>query len=298
MDFNLDRLRTFIVVARMKNLSAAAKELGATQPNVGRQMAALEKEVNLVLFSRHSRGLDLTKQGQEFLELCQDIVGRLAQGTDVIRERDSEPEGKFNFVCGSGLLETILQSILLFSEKFPKISFSFSSIVNVYQLQIGGADAAVMPMPQNISESDFIQRHLYNTSMRVYASPHYLQSNPLPESLKDLHAHKVIIFGGEKQEIELNKQIMNENTAVFFEPFIEVTSTPAMRTALINGAGIGCYAYNQEIVEKGLLVDVFPDMPDQVVPYYYTYHKRLEGSPKIEAFYEFLKDITKVWVRP
>jgi DNA-binding transcriptional LysR family regulator len=297
MDFNLDRLRTFIVVARMKNLSAAAKELGATQPNVGRQMAALEKEVNLVLFSRHSRGLDLTKQGQEFLDLCHDIVGRLAQGTDVIRERDSEPEGRFNFVCGIGLLETILENIVSFSEKFPKISFGFSSTTNVYQLQIGGADAAVMLVPQNASEPDFIQRPLYNNPMRIYASPHYFQSHPMPQTLKDLNFHKVILFAGEDQE-SLNQQIMGSNLEGFSHPFIKVATTPAMRTALINGAGIGCYGYHQEIIDKGLLVDVFPDMPDQVVPYYYTYHKRLEGSPKIEAFYEFLKDITKIWERP
>ncbi len=61
MDFNLERLRTFIVVARAGTLSAAARELGTTQPNVGRQMSALEKEVRLVLLSRHSRGLRLTK---------------------------------------------------------------------------------------------------------------------------------------------------------------------------------------------------------------------------------------------
>ena len=68
-----------------------------------------------------------------------------------------------------------------------------------------------------------------------------------------------------------------------------------MRTALINGAGIGCYAYKRDIMEKGLLIDVFPDLPDYIVPYYFTYHKRLEGTPKIEVFYEFLKEITKVW---
>jgi DNA-binding transcriptional LysR family regulator len=74
-----------------------------------------------------------------------------------------------------------------------------------------------------------------------------------------------------------------------------VGNVPAMRTALINGAGIGCYAYDRKIMEKGLLVDVFPDMPRQNVSYYYIHHHRLEGSSKIEAFYEFLKEIAKVW---
>jgi DNA-binding transcriptional LysR family regulator len=295
MDFNLNHLRSFIIVARTGNLSAAAKELGTTQPNLGRQMTALEKEVNLVLFVRHSRGLGLTKHGQEFLDLCQDIVGRLAQGTNIIREKDSGPEGSFHFVSGVGLLEIILQNIASFSQKHPKLSFVFSSMVNAYQLQIGEADAAVMP--EIISDSDFISHHLYDTVVRVYSSPHYLKQHAMPKTLEDLRLHKVIAYTGEKQEV-LNKQIMGNNMIHTLHPLIQVTATPAMRTALINGAGIGCYAYDQNTMEKGLLVDVFPDMPDQVNSYYYTYHRRLEGSPKIEAFYEFLKEITKVWEKP
>jgi DNA-binding transcriptional LysR family regulator len=69
MYFNLDHLRAFVVVARTGNLSTAAKELGTTQPNLGRQMTALSKEFNLELFFRHSRGVSLTKQGEEFLAL-------------------------------------------------------------------------------------------------------------------------------------------------------------------------------------------------------------------------------------
>jgi DNA-binding transcriptional LysR family regulator len=293
VDFNLDCLRTFIVVARTGTLSAAARELGTTQPSLGRQMTALEKAVNLVLFVRHPRGLGLTKQGQEFLDLCQDIVGRLAQETGVIRERCLEPEGNLHFLSGFGVLESILENIHLFSENYPKFSFNFSTNINVYQLQIGNADVVVTPDVSS-SDPDFIQRPLYDTAMRVYASPQYLKLHSVPKILEDLQSHRVIVYVGEKQEV-LNKPIMGKNMKNLLHPFIELTSGPLMRTALINGAGIGCYAYNRDIMEKDLLVDVFPDLPDHIVSYYFTYHKRLEGSPKIEVFYEFLKEITKVW---
>jgi DNA-binding transcriptional LysR family regulator len=95
----------------------------------------------------------------------------------------------------------------------------------------------------------------------------------------------------------LNKQIINKDTLSFLKPFVEVATAPAMRIALINSAGIGCYAYNQKLVKQGLLVDVFPDLPDHIISYYYIYHKRLEGSLKIEAFYNFLKEINKIWER-
>jgi len=307
MDFDISHLRAFMVVARKGNISEAARELGATQPNLGRQMAALSRQVGMELFIRHSRGVDLTQQGKEFFDVCQNIVGRLVQGMDIIREKDAEPQGTFHLFSGAGILDNILENIAFFSERFPKISFNFTSVVNpfqlhtvhAYQLQIGEVDATIMPLLEAESESgagpDFIQRPLYKTTLRIYASPHYLQAHSRPKTLEDLQFHKVILYEGEKIEIELNKPIINEKTVKLLSPFMTVGTVPAMRMALVNGAGIGCYAYDKRVMDKGLLVDVFPDIPDNVHSYYYTYHKRLEGSPKIEAFYEFLKEVTKVW---
>ena len=81
-----------------------------------------------------------------------------------------------------------------------------------------------------------------------------------------------------------------------YRAHIEVNSGVALRSALLEGYGIGSYLY--ERTSSNLLVDVFPDMPDHKIPYYFTYHKSLEGSPKVKAFYEFLKEVSKVWVRP
>jgi len=67
---------------------------------------------------------------------------------------------------------------------------------------------------------------------------------------------------------------------------------------LITGLGIGPYEYDRELMKNNLLIDVFPDMPDHNIPYYFTYHRRLEGSPKIQAFHDFMKEVVKVWERP
>jgi len=295
MDFNLDRLRTFIVVSRAGNLSAAARELDATQPNVGRQMAALEKEVGLTLFVRHSRGLDLTKQGREFLLLCYDIVGRLAQGTDVIREKDSGPSGCLKVASGSKMRERILEKLPLFSQEFPKMDFSFSAVKDAYQLQIGESDVALMAEP--LDDPDFIQLPLCDMVLRIYASPGYLESHGTPKDIGALRSHKIIMYGGENSKL-FNSQLTNK---IIKNPkkFIVVTNASSMRAALISGLGIGCAGYNKNDMEKNLLVDVFPGMPDKTIPYYFTYHRRLEGSPKIKAFYDFLKEeVVDVWQRP
>jgi DNA-binding transcriptional LysR family regulator len=78
---------------------------------------------------------------------------------------------------------------------------------------------------------------------------------------------------------------------MYKKTFIGVNNGRDMRTALLNGFGIGAYFYDKNLIENNKLIDVFPDLPSKKISYYYTYHKRLEGSPKIKAFYEYLKEI-------
>lgn len=291
MDFNLEHLKAFLVVARIGNLSAAAKELGTTQPNLGRQMTALEKEVRLVLFVRHSRGIGLTKQGHEFLKLCEKIVGQFVQGTDFIREKDVAPDGVLTIATGTGSLEDIVKHLPNFSKRYPSLCFYFAPMVNVFQLQIGEADVSFSPML--FSDPELVQHHLYDMSLRIYASPNYLKTHSRPKRLQDLKSHKLIAYDGEKQEI-FNSQITDPKTLDFYvQPFIKVGSGPSMRVTLLNHLGIGAYAYDQEFEEKQSLIDVFPDLPDHKIPYYIAYNKRMEGSPKIKAFHEFLKEAVR-----
>ena len=183
MDFNLDKLRAFIVVARMGNLSSAAKELGTTQPNLGRQMTALQNEVNLTLFFRHSRGLSLTKHGEDFLNVCKDIVGQLIQKVDIIREKDLFPEGNLKIITGLGTTEEILGSLAKFSNKFPKVDFTFLSTIEIYQFHIGEADVGIIPI--YYSDPDIVQEILYESRLRIYASPYYLEKNSIPKCIED-----------------------------------------------------------------------------------------------------------------
>ncbi len=299
MNFNLDRLRTFIVVARTGNLSAAARELDATQPNVGRQMTALEKEVGLTLFVRHSRGIGLTKQGEEFLALCHDIFGRLVQGRDIIREKDSKPQGILRVVTGIGTTETIIENIPTFFKKHPGVQFHFSSITDVFHFHIGDADVGIIP--SSFSDPDLVQHHLFDMILRIYASPTYFHLESMPNSLEDLKNHRLIAYVGEndKPDPAVNIHLLNDNSKEHLDKnFVEVNNIIAMRAALIGGLGIGPYFYSREIEKNNMLIDVFKNIPDHRVPYYYTYHKRLEGSPKIMAFHEFLKEVVKIWQRP
>lgn len=60
----LTALLSFEAAARHRSLTAASRELGVTQAAISQQVRALEKELGVVLFVRHQRGLELTREGE------------------------------------------------------------------------------------------------------------------------------------------------------------------------------------------------------------------------------------------
>ena len=79
--FDWTRVRAFLVTAEEGSFSAAGRALGMAQPTVGRQVAALEEELDVVLFERVGHGLTLTATGLSLLEHARamgEAAGRLA----------------------------------------------------------------------------------------------------------------------------------------------------------------------------------------------------------------------------
>src|SRR6266508_3411249 len=60
-------LRPFLAVARAGTLSAAARELGVSQPALTKAVHKLEQQVGVPLFDRRARGMALTASGSALL---------------------------------------------------------------------------------------------------------------------------------------------------------------------------------------------------------------------------------------
>lgn len=79
-------LLTFRDVARMGSISAAARNLGWSQPALGQQLRRLEKEVGTPLVRRHARGITLTPAGEVLLGHADAIAGRLLVARAALRD--------------------------------------------------------------------------------------------------------------------------------------------------------------------------------------------------------------------
>ena len=78
----LRHLRSFLAVAEHGSLGRAAEIIGVTQPALSRQMRELEYDVGVALFSRESRGMEITAAGESFRDDVSDVlsvVDKIAQ---------------------------------------------------------------------------------------------------------------------------------------------------------------------------------------------------------------------------
>jgi DNA-binding transcriptional LysR family regulator len=82
----LYQLRTFVIVAEEENVTRAAKRLFTTPPSVSAHIKALEEELNVALFSRTPKGMQLTEKGKilkekakQTLRAAQDLANHATQ---------------------------------------------------------------------------------------------------------------------------------------------------------------------------------------------------------------------------
>jgi LysR family carnitine catabolism transcriptional activator len=79
---SLRHLEVFCAVARARSFTRGAEDLHVSQPVVSRTVRELERSLGVDLFTRTTRSVSLTPQGEELLELAGDLLDRFERTMD------------------------------------------------------------------------------------------------------------------------------------------------------------------------------------------------------------------------
>ncbi|WDE00319.1 LysR family transcriptional regulator [Thalassomonas actiniarum] len=83
-------LRSFVLVAKTGNLTLAAKHLYTTPPAVSAHIKALEQELKTALFTRTSKGMQLTEKGRLLLTKAEKTLDSALEMVNLAAEHQNE----------------------------------------------------------------------------------------------------------------------------------------------------------------------------------------------------------------
>lgn len=116
MSISYRQLNGFITVARLGNVTRAARELHVSQPALTQTIRSLEDIVGTTLFDRSAKGVTLTRAGEEFHTVAMRLVGDIDDALEDLRALSEIRRGRV-FVAGlpsltCGLLPRIVAGFL------------------------------------------------------------------------------------------------------------------------------------------------------------------------------------------
>lgn len=153
-----DLLRTFVAVAEAGNITRAAEAVGRTQSAVSMQIRKLEEQVGAELFERGSRGVVISRKGDQLLPNARRIIA-------LMDETAAQLEGPA--LVGQvriGIPEEYGQSVIshalsTFSRHHRDVEITVSygcSADNVARLRSGELDLAVVFEWQDFSDGEIL----------------------------------------------------------------------------------------------------------------------------------------------
>ena len=285
-----DKLRIFHAVAEAGSFTSAGKELHMSQSAVSRQIAALEQDLGVALFHRHSRGLIMTEHGETMRETAREVFAKLAMTEAALSETRDRPSGRLTITTTVAFASIWLTPHLReFHRLYPEISLTLLTSDSALDLSMREADVGIrMGAP---TEPDLVRRHLMTIHSHIYASPSYLAEAGMPERPTDLARHKLIVYGQGPLISLANPHWLIDLSGASSERgriVLEANNVYCMLQAVESGLGIATLP-DYTVAEHTSLVRIFPDLQGPSFECYFVYAEEMRHSTRLTVFRDYLQ---------
>jgi len=122
MSFRIEQYRIFNAVAENKSFSKASEKLFMTQSAVSQSIKQLENSINIILFKRMSKGVELTEAGNILYKYTSSSMELLETGLSKLKSLQSLDSGEL-IIGASDTISTyfLLPHLEMFHKLYPNI---------------------------------------------------------------------------------------------------------------------------------------------------------------------------------
>ena len=293
-----DKLRIFHAVASAGSFTHAGQMLSLSQSAVSRQISALEEEITTPLFQRHARGLTLTDEGEMLYAAVSDVLARLAQAEEALKNVHDAPRGSLKVTTTHGIgTYWLIPRLGALLKDCPELELHL--VMEDRELDLSQREADVAIRMRAPVQADLIQRKLFTVHYHTYAVQAYLDACGTPQTFEDLGNHTIISYGetAPSEVREVNWLIDQTKRTVRPEckgRLIRINNVSGVLSAALCGLGLASVP-DYVAVQYPALVRILPDVPGPSFDVHLVYADSLRQSKRVAAFRDFLVRESRDW---
>ncbi|MFK7001577.1 LysR substrate-binding domain-containing protein [Flavobacterium oreochromis] len=192
----ITQLQYVLAVAEHKNFTQAAEKCFVTQPTLSMQIQKIEEELDIIIFDRTKKPIQLTEVGRKIVEQAKNIVNEADRIQDIVDQEKGFIGGEFRI----GIIPTVMPTLLPmflnnFIKKYPKVKLIIEELNTaeiITKLKNGHLDAAIAATP--LEEEKIKEIVLYYEPFMVYVPENHSKFNKTELEIEDLNVEEILLL--------------------------------------------------------------------------------------------------------
>lgn len=192
----ITQLTYVLAVAEQQNFTKAAEKCFVTQPTLSMQIQKLEDELDILIFDRSKKPIELTEVGKKIVNQAKNIVNESHRIQDIVDQQKGFIGGEFKL----GIIPTIMPTLLpmflkSFIKKYPKVKLKIEELTTeeiISRINDGHLDAAIAATP--LENESIKERVLYFEPFVAYIPERHRLSDKKTISTKDLDIEDMLLL--------------------------------------------------------------------------------------------------------
>ena len=192
----ITQLHYVLAVAEHQNFTKAAEKCFVTQPTLSMQIQKLEDQLNILIFDRSKKPIELTDVGRKIVYQAKNIVNEADRIQDIVDQQKGFIGGEFKLGIIPTVMPTLLPMFLKpFIKKYPKVKLKIEELTTeeiISRINDGHLDAAIAATP--LENEDIKERVLFYEPFVGYIPSHHRLSEKSKIDISDLDIDDMLLL--------------------------------------------------------------------------------------------------------
>ncbi len=285
------RYQVLVAVVEEGSIAQAALRLNYSAAAVSKQLARLEGELQVQLFHRSHKRLDITEAGRRFYPRCKDILRAISQAEDALRDEHVVISGPLSITLSKSLVRSPIFDMLAgFSREYPDIQLDIRFSDRVEDLHAEDLDFAFR-LGKLDDSSHLIATPLSETQLVACATPEYLAAWGIPRSFSDMADGRLLLMSRLYSSDALRRFFNRENIRAALQRAHTFDDIEGVYQAVRVNMGIGFLLdiSVQPELDDGRFISILAERNLPRKTLYLVYKKHQSNTRRHEVFKDYIK---------